>query len=132
MSEHLRRSEMPEYNTLPAGRFLNDTLHADLDGYCANEDLRDGFVTGALKKVRIESGKMRKLPDGHWEETSAKWEALELLDFTFNHTFYMGEGVEVKREIHVAARTWDEAHRIYKWNVEQWMRCGLISGWRNF
>lgn len=132
MTDSVRRSAMPEYKTLPAGNWLNEMLHADLDGYCANEDLRDGFVTGALKRVRIESGKMRKLPDGHWEETSEKWEALELLEFTFNHTFYMGEGVEVKRSIRVAARTWDEADRIYKFHVDQWMHCGLISGWRNF
>lgn len=132
MRDSVRRSEMPEYKTLPRGRSLSETLHLDLDGYCANEDLRDGFVTGALKRVYIESGMMRKLPDGRWEETTSKWEALELLEFTFNHTFYMGEGVEVKREVRVAARTWDEADRIYKWNVDQWMHCGLISGWRNF
>ena len=132
MSDSVRRSAMPEYNTLPAGNWLNETLHADLDGYCPVEKLRDGFVTGALKRVRIESGMRRKLPDGHWEETSAKWEALELLEFTFNHTFYMGEDIEVKRSIRVAARTWDEADRIYKFHVDQWMHFGLISGWRNF
>ena len=132
MSNSVRRSAMPEYKTLPAGHSLSETLHFDLDGYCAKEEVRNGFVTGALKRVRIEPGLMRKLPDGRWEATSEKWEALELLEFTFNHTFYMGEGVEVKREIRVAARTWDEADRIYKWNVDQWMHCGLISGWRNF
>lgn len=132
MSEHIRRSEMPDYNTLPAGHFLFNTLHADLDEYCPNEELRDGFVTGALKRILIESGMMRKLPDGHWEDTTSKWEALQLLEFTFNHTFTMGEGIETKREIRVAARTWDEAHRIYKFYVDQWMCCGLISSWKNF
>lgn len=131
MTNSIRRSTMPEYKTLPDGAWLVDTLHLDLDGYCPNEELRDGFVTGALKKIRIESGMMRKLADGTWEETSAKWEALELLEFTFNHTFTMGEGVEAKRAVRVAARTWDEADRIFKWHVNQWMNCGLISGWSN-
>ena len=132
MRDSIRRSEMPAYKTLPAGNWLSETLHLDLDEYCANEDLRDGFVTGALKRIRIEPGMMRKLADGTWERTSEKWESLELLEFTFNHTFYMGEGIEAKRSVRVAARTWDEADRIFKWNVDQWMHCGLISGWRNF
>lgn len=140
-----RRSDIAStpWEDLECGRDLTDCLRCDWPEDYATVEQRNewnGFVCGKdkmPKRVWIRDSFMRKMPDGHWVEQRSAWEALELLDFEMKDAYMMGktpEGEEiwVNRTVHVAARDWDEATRIYNWHKDRWMSCGLISGWMNF
>lgn len=137
-----RRSDIPAWKDLECGRDLTDCLRNPWPEDYATVEQRNehnGFVCekDALpKRVAIRDSFMRKMSDGHWVEQRSAWEALELLDFEMKDSYKMGnapDGSEiwVNRTVHVAARDWDEAIRIYKWHKDRWMSCGLISGWMN-
>ena len=144
--EHMRFNDLPEYSTIKIGRDLIDCLHLpEPENYSDLEKIKEwnGFVDAtALERP------WRKNADGSWEETSDKWKALNLLVFKFKYNFNMGtrtdslfdpnesewsnkNQVRVNRTIYVAARDWDEASRIFQWKRDEWMNCGLISGWQN-
>lgn len=148
----MRFNELPEYSTIKLGRDLTDCLHLPQpENYPDLEKVKkwNGFVNGAdLERPLIRNDWMRKNADGSWEETADKWKALNLLVFKFKYNFNMGTRtdslfdpkepewsnknlIRVNRTIYVAARDWDEASRIFKWERDQWMRVGLISGWQN-
>ena len=133
------RSDLPAYNTLEIGAELSDCLHFPLESYCTVEKVneRNGFVCGKdelPKRVRIGYSYMQRLA-GHLVETRPQWQALELLVFTFTCAYMVGvkngEEIWVNRDVRVAARDWDEADRIYRYFKEQWLNCGLFSGWMN-
>ena len=136
----MRFNELPEYETIKCGRDLTDCLRfPQPEDYADLADVKEwnGFVPSELERPFIRSDMMRKNADGHWENTSEKWKACNLLIFEFEYCFYMGletgsaDKIKVNRKIRVAARDWDEAGRIFQWKRDEWMSCGLISGWQN-
>lgn len=140
----LRRSELTTaWKDLDYGHDLADCLRLDYPENYESVEKRNehnGFVCGKdklPKRVSIRGEWMRKMPDGHWVEQRSAWDALELLDFEMKDCYKVGvtpKGKEiwVNRTVHVAARDYDEAVRIYNWHKDRWMNCGLISGWMNF
>ena len=137
-----RRTDIPAWKDLECGLNLTDCLRNPWPEDYATVEQRNehnGFVCGKNelpKRVRINESWQRKMPDGHWVDQRPAWEALELLDFEMKDCYKVGvkngEEIWVNRAVHVAARDWDEAIRIYNWHKDRWMNCGLICGWMNF
>ena len=138
-----RRSDIPAWKDLECGRDLTDCLrwtHPEDYASVKARNEHNGFVCGKNelpKRVLIRDSWQCKMPDGRWVSQRADWEALELLDFETQDCYKMGyapDGSEiwVNRTVHIAARDWDEAVRIYNYHKDRWLSCGLICGWMNF